>query len=385
MIRSRDEGIRLAGAALLAALVAIPAPLAAQERENRVIVGPSGQNVSVFFGPGAYLGVSITDVNDELASEAGLTREYGAYISSVVDEGPASQAGVREGDVIIGWNGQRVESAAQLQRFVRETPAGREVALTVMRSGDERTISVELGDRRDQVQSFTLPGGRIELRRDADAPRLVRPEGRIGRSMVFSRRGRLGVSLQSMGDQLASYFQVDGGALVSEVAEDSPAEAAGLRAGDVIVEFDGESVDDPSDLIRLLADIESGPVDLRVIRDGASRTLSIDVPEAGDREFGGFGDVGVFRFDGDGPAMFQSVPFGVESLEFGPMEFEFEPLDLEFGPMDWEFEMPADWGGRFDVRIPRFDVGDIEIPAIELPRIEVPRLYGPLTRRVIDA
>lgn len=382
MIRSRDEGIRLAGAMLLAALVAIPAPLAAQERENRVIVGPSGQNVSVLFGSGAYLGVSITDVNEELASEAGLTRQYGAYISSVVDEGPASEAGVREGDVIVGWNGQRVESAAQLQRYVRETPAGREVALTVMRSGDERTLSVELGDRRDQVQSFTLPGGRLELRRDADAPMLVRPEGRIGRSMVFSRRGRLGVSLQSMGDQLASYFRVDGGALVSEVAEDSPAEAAGLRAGDVIVEFDGESVDDPSDLIRLLADIESGPVDLRVIRDGASRTLSIDVPEAGDR---GFGEVGVFRFDGEGPATFESVPFGIENMEFGPMELEFEPMEFEFGPMDWEFEMPADWGGRFDIRIPRIEVGDIEIPAIELPRIEVPRLHGPLTRRVIDA
>lgn len=378
MIRSRDDGIRLAAAALLAALVAVPAPLAAQERENRVIVRPSGQNVSVILGPGAYLGVSITDVNDEIASEAGLTRQYGAYISSVVDGSPASEAGVLEGDVIVGWNGQRVESASQLQRHVRETPAGREVALTVMRAGDERTISVELGDRSDQARSFTLPGGRIELRRDMDAPRLVRPEGGIVRSMVISRRGRLGVSLQSMGDQLAAYFRVDGGALVSEVAEESPAEAAGLRAGDVIVEFDGESVEDPSDLIRLLADIESGPVDLRVVRDGASRTLSIDVPEAGDREFGDFGNVGVFRFDGDGPAVFETVPFGFENMEFGPMEFEFEP-------MDWEFEMPADRGGRFDIRIPRIEVGDIEIPAIELPRIEVPRLRAPIVRRVIDA
>ncbi|WP_419948295.1 PDZ domain-containing protein [Candidatus Palauibacter sp.] len=83
----------------------------------------------------------------------------------------------------------------------------------------------------------------------------IRPR-RSGESVVYLGRPRLGVNVRSLGDQLADYFGVEDGVLVTSVAEDTPASAAGLRAGDVIVGIGDEDIDSQGDLTRALADIE---------------------------------------------------------------------------------------------------------------------------------
>ena len=288
--------------ALVAGLSSGLAPAAAQEEDE----DDRREQVRIAFsGGGAYLGVQILDVDGERASELGLSRPYGVYIDGVMDGEPASEAGVEEGDVVVAWFGERVESVAELRRLLSETPPGRVVDLTVLRDGAERDVSVELGERMGvfsggrgltfmspqiDLSSRVVDASRERARAAELAERARELEVRVreaqegvaeGVSRVFYLSGglRLGANTQSLGDQLAEYFGVEGGVLVTSVHEDTPAAEGGLRAGDVIVGLGDEDVDDPSDLRRALADVEAGEVALRIVRDGVERTLTVELED----------------------------------------------------------------------------------------------------------
>lgn len=289
--------------ALVAGLYAGVAPAVAQEEDE----DERREQIRVAFsGGGAYLGVQILDIDGERASELGMSRPYGVYIDGVMDGEPAAEAGIEEGDVVVAWNGERVESVAGLRRLVSETPPGRVVDLTVLRDGAEREVSVELAERSgffSGTDGLTFMSPRIDVSR-AYAPsardardrareleerarelavrvREAQEEVSEGADRIFylSGRPRLGANTQSLGDQLAEYFGVDGGVLVTSVYEDTPAEGGGLLAGDVIVGLGDEDIDDPNDLRRALADLESGEVSVRIVRDGAERTLTVELED----------------------------------------------------------------------------------------------------------
>ena len=284
------------GAALLTGLGAVS--VAAQEEEDE-----RRKRVSIAFaGGGSWLGVEISDVDDERAAEAGMARPYGVYIRDVVDDGPASEGGIEDGDVILRWNGERVEGVAQLRRILAETPPGRVADVAVRRDGAEREVSVELGDRGGRLGlaagrgPLTFVAPQVEVspmrlraarERAADAQQRAMERVREAQERVrgtlrevwISGRARLGASTQSLGDQLAEYFGVEGGALVTAVAEDSPAAAGGLRAGDVIVGVGDDDVADPGDLRGALSDLDAGEVSVRIVRDGAERTLTVELEE----------------------------------------------------------------------------------------------------------
>ncbi|MXX69060.1 MAG: PDZ domain-containing protein [Gemmatimonadales bacterium] len=284
--------------ALVAGLYAGGAPVAAQEddedeRRERVRVA--------FSGGGAYLGVEILDVDGERASELGMSRAYGVYIDGVVDGEPAAEAGIEDGDVVVAWNGERVESVAGLRRLVSETLPGRVVDLTVLRDGAEREVSVELAERTGVFSSrgLTFVSPQVELTRVRPSSARAREraleveerlrevreraaDGAVNRIFYeLSGRPRLGANTQSLGDQLAEYFGVEGGVLVTSVYEDTPAAEGGLRAGDVIVGLGDEEIEDPDDLRRALSDLEPGEVSVHIVRGGAEQTLTVELEERG--------------------------------------------------------------------------------------------------------
>jgi membrane-associated protease RseP (regulator of RpoE activity) len=96
---------------------------------------------------GSFLGIVGDEVNDEIVQKLNLPGEYGAIINEVVKESSAEKAGLQKEDVIVGYNGTRVESMAQLRRMIAETPVGRTVDLTIIRNGSEQRIKAELGTR----------------------------------------------------------------------------------------------------------------------------------------------------------------------------------------------------------------------------------------------
>ena len=215
----------------------------------------------------------------------------GVRIDGVDEDSPAAKAGLKEGDVVVEFDGERVRSARQLTRLVQETPDGRTVKMTVERGGARQTMditpaaSATAGAWSLQVE----PEIRAELERSLRDLR-ARPELRgpmfdfrfDGMPGTGAPRGRLGVQVETLSDQLADYFGVKGGGvLVSEVTADSPAQKAGLKAGDVITAVNGTAVRDAGELVEELRDAGDGrEVRLDLVRDRKTTTATATLDPA---------------------------------------------------------------------------------------------------------
>lgn len=312
--------VRAIAAAALAGLLAAsatPGPLAGQEETSPDEEKERNVEVRVLPAPplpaadGGWLGVRLEDLDADEAGELGLDAPCGARVTDVVDGSPAAEAGLREGDLLLRFDGREVRSVAQLTRLVRETPAGREVALRVRRDGQDRSLSATVGERPGpRVGARTLPGAweerfeelegmegfseedrermreRLERARDRmegahDRMEMVAPRvGTIRRMVHAGGPPRLGIEMQRLTDQLAEHFGVDGsGVLVASVREGSAAAEAGLAAGDVIVRFDGQPVDGAGELFVAVHRAEAGPVPVDMVRDGEERSVTVELPE----------------------------------------------------------------------------------------------------------
>jgi S1-C subfamily serine protease len=244
--------------------------------ERQVYVAPGDRRVIQLDGRGSQLGVMVSDVDDA----------SGVRVDSVEEESAAAKGGVKAGDVVVEFDGERVRSARQLTRLVQETPAGRAVKMTVRRGSDRQTLDVT-PDVRD---SFVWNGGLgPELEREIERgverglrelPERIEPffNFRFDGGMPMSSRGRLGVQVEGLSEQLATYFGVKEGVLVAGVTADSPAAKAGMKAGDVITKVNGEAVKDPGDLVQALGDVkDDGAVTLDIVRDKKATSLKATI------------------------------------------------------------------------------------------------------------
>ena len=236
---------------------------------------------------GSYIGVAVSDV--EAGAGAAAAAE-GAVVTEVVDGAPAAVAGIEAGDVLVEFDGERIRGVRQLTRVVRETPAGRTVAATVLRDGARLTVNVTPGERSRPDWRANLRGMAIPERAEAfvwrgDSALLEGlPDVVNGAVASLAGRARLGIRGESVDGQLAGYFGVSAGVLVRHLEEDTVAAAAGLRAGDVITAIDGEQVEDLGALRRRLSALDSGEsFTIAIMRDGAATSLSAELGEEAER------------------------------------------------------------------------------------------------------
>lgn len=246
-------------------------------------------------GPGSWIGVTVEDLTtDDLKGLSEVTS--GVRIERVDEDSPAAKAGLRSGDVVVEYDGERVRSARQFARLVQETVGGRPVRLAIVRDGQRQMVDVTPRLRSDLFSwqgeiERSMRGLEPRLREIEPKLRELEPRLRefrvdppdfnfdFGGVFPWSTRGRLGVEIESLSPQLAEYFGVkDGGVLVSSVTQDSPAGKAGLRAGDVIVSIDGDRVRDYDDLTRELRD-KTGEITIGIVRDRKESTIKATLEE----------------------------------------------------------------------------------------------------------
>jgi serine protease Do len=270
----------------------------AQDRGGRVVVRhlQDSPGLEVFQVGGARVGIVVRDVEAADVAKEKLSGQAGAVVTDVTRESAAEKAGVKTGDVVTSFDGERVRSARQLERLVSETPAGRTVKMALQRAGAGVTVDVtpeapktaqvfgpdgEEGFRwqRRPGRGFEGPGVRVEpFRFEMPAGRSFEWEGEGFPFAVGAARGRLGVRVQDLSDELAGYFGVKSGVLVAGVEADAPAAKAGVKAGDVITAVNGAAVEDPAELRREVAKVEDGKTaELAVTRDKKALTLKVEV------------------------------------------------------------------------------------------------------------
>lgn len=257
------------GAAVTAAVMMAVQPARAQE--PRVVVRSLGSS-------SASIGVGIRDVTGDDAAKAKQGQPSGVYIESVREGSPAAKAGIQAGDIVIDFDGERVRSASHFTRLVQESVPNREVTAVVIRGTSKQNlkISPDAGGalsilsnnarRQRQDLQLNLPRGNFNF--DNDALRRVLP----------ANGATLGVTVSPLSDQLAGYFGVKQGVLVSAVTTGSPAAGAGVRAGDVITAINGQSVSNSADITRALRQVSGESVEISVTRDKKSLSLKATLP-----------------------------------------------------------------------------------------------------------
>jgi S1-C subfamily serine protease len=216
---------------------------------------------------GSTIGIEVDDV---AANDA---TEEGAFVNAVREGSPAESAGFAEGDVVVGFDGERVRGVRQLTRLVRETPEGRTVSATVLRDGSrvELQVTPESGRSTTTHMSDRLLSRGLD---GYDAPNFTFDIPQL------PGRPRLGVTVQRLSSQLADYFGVAEGLLVSNVDEGSVAAEAGVMAGDVITALDGRAVDSTDSLRRRLSAVDAGEeVSIGVTRGGRELSLTATLPD----------------------------------------------------------------------------------------------------------
>ena len=213
-----------------------------------------------------------------LSLDAGAEDGPGAAVQSVLADSPADAAGFRPGDRVVEFDGERVRSARQLARVVGETPAGRPVTAVVQRAGEQLELEVTPEEKSSIMRTSAVRLPSIEL-----------PSHIVDLSWFALDRcnPRLGVEVSDLTPQLAEYFGVEQGVLVTAVEADSAADAAGLRAGDVVLAIDGAAVPDWRTLRRRVAGIDPlAAFAVEIMRDRAVMTLEgrLEAPAAPTRQ-----------------------------------------------------------------------------------------------------
>lgn len=205
-----------------------------------------------------WLGVVIQEVTRELAMSFGLDRPKGALVSRVLPDGPAAKAGIREGDVILSFDGEEIPRSAALPAAVGATKPGEEVDVTLMRDGKRTTLEVTVGKLNEEA----MRSGAGPLPEAPSEPTV------------------LGMRVEPMDDATRKQEDVlDGGVRVAEV-QGGPAATAGIRSGDIILRVAGNAVDSVTRLREVVERLTPGSsAPFLIQRGGSPLFIAVPIPE----------------------------------------------------------------------------------------------------------
>jgi len=218
-----------------------------------------------------WLGVSIQPLGPDLRQALGLGEQSGALVADVTRNSPAERAGLKRGDVIVAMSGKAVVEPGALSREIAMMRPGSEADLRVLRDGKERTITVKIGE---------LPEGQQQQHDEEDDELGAAPHGsgRAGGRTLDN----LGLALENLTDNIRRQLGVARdvtGAVVAGVAQGSPAEEAGLRPGDVILQVDRHNVDSANAAAKAIG--AADPPILLLVRRGENTVFLTVNPARG--------------------------------------------------------------------------------------------------------
>jgi serine protease Do len=243
-------------------------------------------------GGTSYLGVDTRDVTSDRLEALHLKEEAGVEVTMVDQDAPAGKAGLKEQDVIMSINGDKVESVEQLRRLIHEIPPGRTITVGVSRNGQPLSLKAQLG-RRNETFSFG-PSAKdlqalkvqVDQLRSKDIRIQIPPMPDLAdmdipvQVVVVHSALRSGLMVENLTPQLGDFFGVKSGhgILIRSVEKGSRGEKAGFHAGDVIVKVNDESINDSSDFSHALRSRKDNTVKVGIVRDKKQQMLTLALP-----------------------------------------------------------------------------------------------------------
>jgi len=228
---------------------------------------------------GSYLGIDIQEVSRDRMPALKLKEERGAEITMVDHDAPAGKAGLKEHDVILEFNGTKVQGTEELRRLIHETPPGRTVQLLISRDGQPLTISLQLADKKEYFAQYPK---KLEAHEIPPVPPIPPVPAMPAIDVTVRTGSAYGLLVDNLTPQLGEYFGVKNGegVLVKSVEEGTPAKAAGFKAGDVIVRVNNQKISDRGDWRWVVRANRSGKLTVGIVRDRREQNLTISLPES---------------------------------------------------------------------------------------------------------
>jgi serine protease Do len=207
-----------------------------------------------------FLGISMNDVTPENASFFELPDATGAIVSQVTPDSPASKAGIQQGDVLRELNGKKIVNGSAVQVAISQTAPGTPVEIGILRGGKAQTLKVTVGEMKSVTTTVTMK------RSDSE------------------NKGKLGLSVTSVNDETRRQFRIPEnvkGAVIQQVRPGSPADDAGLAAGNVVEEVNRKPVEDAESFVNQVKAAPEGKDILLLVwaRGGASYRVVHTAPE----------------------------------------------------------------------------------------------------------
>lgn len=279
------------------------------------------------------LGVFLQELDDDLREHFAF-KGNGVLITGVVEDTGADRAGLKNQDIIIEINGERTGSISDVRSEVKKTRPGDKIQMAIYRDKSKKNILLEVTAKKSR-SAWHYPRKWVQF--------------------MGSDQPWIGIRMQELTPQLAEYFKAEFGVLIAGVMEDSPAERAGLKAGDVIVAWDERKTEDKKSLLRRLSRCEPGDeVTITIVRGGeeAVKPITPVKPKVDDNRLFGFsfdqddtGDI-IFRMRNMpprpyfhlGPDSDREKPHGEWRLRMGNHNGEMKELKEELQQLKEELE-----------------------------------------------
>lgn len=243
----------------------------------------------------AYLGVYLNDLT--IVELENLEIDHGVRIDMVISDSPAFKSGLMPDDIIIKINDTPISSQEQIRKIIKDANPGDEVVVYYLSGNMNKKAAIILGDlSKTDISHITL---------------------------LDTKTKHIGVKLQNLTGQLKEFFQSSNGVLIAEVVPGTPAESAGLLAGDVIVSADGQEIDEIKDLTHIIKSKEKGDFfQLEYVRNGESHQVEVEIAEIDE----------LFKFDLNNEIIF----LGKKEIDLSEIENWFDSVLSEMSKEELE-------------------------------------------------
>jgi len=228
--------------------------------ERKIMVRKSG---------GSALGIVVTE------SEA--TTGSSARIMEVLAGSEAGRIGLKADDVITSFDGQKISNLDDLQKATQGLDAEKDVKIEVLRGGSTLSFTAKIKPMKKEELEKQI---QVSMSGDGDPMHISTGNKLVWVGEDGHKGGFLGVEARNISEEMKTYFEVKNGVLIEKVIEDTPAEKASLKAGDVIIEVSGRMIEDYADLVRTLKYYNPGEkVDVKYSRKGKVSTVKVELAE----------------------------------------------------------------------------------------------------------